>query len=244
MFKKILILFIIVLFQNSYSYSREFNYEVYSLNLNFLNIKFNTSKNKLYSIINSKGLAGYFIKSQSIILTTLNTQNNTLNYYFNSQSKNKNKTYNYKKINNVINIDNIKLNKGKNFKKIIKTDLQNTFDPLSAVELILYNNILDSKCKNSKKIYDGDDVYSISLAQNKKNHSFIKFKDKKYKISFSCRLNYKAISGHKFKREEKLNSRYLDIYFSQINNNIVPVYFEANAKLVPLKMYLSTILTP
>ena len=161
MFKKILILFIIVLFQNSYSYSREFNYEVYSLNLNFLNIKFNTSKNKLYSIINSKGLAGYFIKSQSIILTTLNTQNNTLNYYFNSQSKNKNKTYNYKKINNVINIDNIKLNKGKNFKKIIKTDLQNTFDPLSAVELILYNNILDSKCKNSKKIYDGDDVYSI-----------------------------------------------------------------------------------
>ena len=244
MYKKILILFIIVLFQNSYSYSREFNYEVYSLNLNFLNIKFNTSKNKLYSIINSKGLAGYFIKSQSIILTTLNTQNNTLNYYFNSQSKNKNKTYNYKKINNVINIDNIKLNKGKNFKKIIKTDLQNTFDPLSAVELILYNNILDSKCKNSKKIYDGDDVYSISLAQNKKNHSFIKFKDKKYKISFSCRLNYKAISGHKFKREEKLNSRYLDIYFSQINNNIVPVYFEANAKLVPLKMYLSTILTP
>lgn len=244
MYKKILILFIIVFFQSSCSYSREFNYEVYGLNLNFLNIKFNTSENKLYSIINSKGLAGYFIKSQSIIQTTLNNQNNTLNYYFNSQSKKKNRTYNYKKINNVINFENIRLNKGKNFKKIIDTDLLNTYDPLSAVELILYSNSLDSKCKNSKKIYDGDDVYSIFLSQNKKNYSIIKFKDKKYKISFSCRLNYKAISGHKFKREEKLNSMYLDIYFSKISNNIIPVYFETNAKLVPLKMYLSTILTP
>jgi len=244
MFKKILILFIIVFFQNSSSYSREFNYEVYSLNLNFINIKFNTSKNKLYSIINSKGLAGYFIKSQSIALTTLNIQNDTLNYYFNSQSKNKNKTYNYKKINNVINFDNIKLNKGKNFKKIIKTDLLNTYDPLSAIELILYNNSLDSKCKNSKKIYDGDDVYIIFLTQNMKKHSLIKFKEKKYKIIFSCRLNYKAISGHKLKREKKLNSKYLDIYFSKISNNIIPVYFETSAKLVPLKMYLSTILTP
>ena len=89
MYKKILILFIIVFFQSSCLYSREFNYEVYGLNLNFLNIKFNTSENKLYSIINSKGLAGYFIKSQSIIQTTLNKQNNTLNYYFNTQSKKK-----------------------------------------------------------------------------------------------------------------------------------------------------------
>jgi hypothetical protein len=244
MFKKILILFIVVFFQSSSSYSREFNYEVYGLNLNFLNIKFNTSRNKLYSIINSKGLAGYFIKSKSIIQTTLNSKNNTLSYYFNSQSKKKSKTYNYKKTNNEINFDNIRFNKGKNFKEIFKTDLLNTYDPLSAVDLMLFNSSLDSKCKNSKKIYDGDDVYRVFLTQNKKNYLFIKFKDKKYKISFSCRLNYKAISGHKFKREEKLNSMYLDIYFSKISNNIIPVYFETNTKLVPLKMYLSTILTP
>ena len=69
----------------------------------------------------------------------------------------------------------------------------------------------------TRVVDDGDDVYSIFLTQNKKNYSIIKFKDKKYKISFSCRLNYKAISGHKFKREEKLNSMYLDIYFSKIS---------------------------
>ena len=78
MFKKILIFFIFLFFQSSYLYSREFNYEVYGLNLNFLKIKFNISNNKLYSIINSKGLAGYFIKSQNVIQTTLDKENNII----------------------------------------------------------------------------------------------------------------------------------------------------------------------
>jgi len=36
----------------------------------------------------------------------------------------------------------------------------------------------------------------------------------------------------------------MDIYFSKISNDIIPVYFETKAKLITLKMYLSTILTP
>ena len=91
MFKKILILLFLVFFQSSHLYSREFNYEVYGLNLNFLNIKYNINDNKLYSIINSKGLAGYFVKSQSIIQTTIDKENNSLSYYFNSLKKNKKK---------------------------------------------------------------------------------------------------------------------------------------------------------
>ena len=47
--------------------------------------------NKLYSIINSKGLAGYFIKSQSIIQTTLDKESNSVSYYFNSSRKNEEK---------------------------------------------------------------------------------------------------------------------------------------------------------
>ena len=163
------------------------------------------SDNKLYSIINSKGLAGYFIKSQSIILTTIDKEINSLSYYFNSLKKNEEKTYHYKKINNKINVDKIKLNKGENFKKIERSDLFNTLDPLSAVEFILFNNVINSKCKNKKKIFDGDDVYLVFLTQNKINYSFIKYRNQNYKISFSCRLNYKAISGHKLNREKKLN---------------------------------------
>ena len=244
MFKKILILLTLVFFQSSQLYSREFNYEVYGLNLNFLNIKYNINDNKLYSVINSKGLAGYFVKSQSIIQTTIDKENNSVSYYFNSLKKNKEKTYYYKKINNKIILDKIKLNKGENFKKIIRSDLLNTLDPLSAVELILFDNVLNSKCENKQKIFDGDDVYLVTLTKNKINYPFIKYKNQNYKISFSCRLNYKAISGHKFKRETKLNSLYTDVYFSKISNDIIPVYFETKAKFVPLKMYLSTILTP
>ena len=244
MFKKILILLTLVFFQSSQLYSREFNYEVYGLNLNFLNIKYNINDNKLYSVINSKGLAGYFVKSQSIIQTTIDKENNSVSYYFNSLKKNKEKTYYYKKINNKIDVDKIKLNKGENFKKIIRSDLLNTLDPLSAVELILFDNVLNSKCEKKQKIFDGDDVYLVSLSKNRINYPLIKYKNQNYKISFSCRLNYKAVSGHKFKREKRLNSLYLDIYFTKISNDIIPVYFETKAKLVPLKMYLSTILTP
>ncbi len=244
MYKKILILIIIVFFQSSHLYSREFNYEVHGLNLNFLNIKYNINDNKLYSIINSTGLVGYFVKSQSIIQTTKDKENNSLSYYFNSLKKDQEKTYYYKKINNKIDLDKIKLNKGENFKKITRSDLLNTLDPLSAVELILFNNVLNSKCEKKQKIFDGDDVYLVSLTKNKIKYPFIKYKNQNYKISFSCRLNYKAISGHKFEREKRLNSLYLDIYFSKISNDIIPVYFETKAKLLPLKMYLSTILTP
>ncbi len=244
MLKKIFILLTFLFFQSSQLYSREFNYEVYGLNLNFLNIKLNFNDNKLYSIINSKGLAGYFIKSKSIIQTTLDKDNNSLSYYFNSLRRNEEKTYHYKKVNNIIDFDKIKLNKGENFKKIIKTDLLNTLDPLTAIKLILFDNTLNSKCKNKTKIFDGDDVYLVSLTKNKINYPFIKYKKQNYKISFSCRLNYKAISGHKFKREKKLNSLSIDTYFSKISNDIIPVYFETKAKLVPLKMYLSTIITP
>ena len=244
MFKKILILFIFVFFQSSHLYSREFNYEVYGLNLNFLSIKYNISDKKLYSIINSKGLAGYFIKSKSIIQTTLDKENNSLSYYFKSLKKNEEKTYHYKKINNIIDFDKIKLDKGENFIKINKDDLSNTLDPLSAVELILFDTVLNPECKKKQKIFDGDDVYLVTLTKNKTFHPVIKYKNQNFKIIFSCRLNYKAISGHKFKREKKLNSLYIDVYFSKISSDIIPVYFETQAKLIPLKMYLSTILTP
>lgn len=244
MFKKILFLSFLLFFQNSYLYSREFNYKVYGLNINFLKIKFHISNNKLYAVINSRGLTDYFIKSKNIIQTTLDRKNNSLNYYFNSQSKGKEKTYFFKKINNRVKIENIKLNKGEDFKKIKKRDLFNIFDPLSATGSLLFSNTLNSKCNGSKKIYDGDDVYLIYLTKNKIKKSYIKFKNTKFIINFSCKLNYKAISGHKLKREKKLNSMYLDVYFSKIVNDIVPVYFETRAKLVPLKMYLSTNLTP
>ncbi len=209
-----------------------------------MNLKFNISENKLYSIIISRGLVGYFINFKQLIQTTTDKKNNYLEYYSNLQKKNKEKIYQFKKINNKIVLEGVQFNKGLNYKIINKKDLINVVDPLTAVQKILFSNKLDSNCNIREDIYDGDDVYQVFLTQNRMDYSFINFKNNNYKISFSCRLNYKTVSGHKYKREKKLNSMYLNVFFSKIGNDVIPVYLETTAKLVPLKMYLSTVLRP
>ncbi len=209
-----------------------------------MNLKFNISEEKLYSIINSRGLVGYFVDFRNIFQTTMSKKYNSLEYYSNSQKKNKKKIYYFKKINNKVILKDVKLDKGRDHKVINQNDLINIVDPLTAIKKILFSDRLDSNCDLKKKIYDGDDVYQVFLTKNKKKKSFIKYKNNKHKISFSCRLNYKAISGHKFKREKNLNLMFLDVYFSNIENDTIPVYFETTAKLIPLKIYLSTVLSP
>jgi len=54
-----------------------------------MKIKFKETDSKIYSIINSKGLVGYFVNFQNIIQTTFDKRNNSINYYFNLQKKNK-----------------------------------------------------------------------------------------------------------------------------------------------------------
>ena len=243
MFKKFLILLIFIFFQNSNLYSSEFRYQVFGLNINFLKLKINIDKKKIYSIIVSEGLTGYFVNFKNIIQTSFDKKNN-LNYYFNLQKNNEVKIYQFKKINNKINLKNVKLNKGKDYKNIKKKNLSRVVDPLSAAKLILFSNNLNSKCNIDQDIYDGDDVFNIYLTKKSKNYLFINYKNNRYKILFSCRLRYKAVAGHKIKREKKLNSRYLDVYFAKVNGKIIPVYFETKLKLIPLKMYLSTVLKP
>ena len=60
----------------------------------------------------------------------------------------------------------------------------NTLDPLSAVELILFDNFLNSKCENKQKIFDGDDVYLVSLTKNKINYPLLNIKIKIIKLVF------------------------------------------------------------
>ena len=244
MFKKLFLILFLIFFQSSKVYSSEFTFEVYGLKINFIKVKVNFAQNKFFSIINSQGLIGYFVEFSNIIQTTFNSSNNNLNYFFNIKKKDKEKIYQYVKQDGKILIDNTQLKKGKNYKEIQHMDLVGTVDPLTAVHQILFNNNLDHQCGSRAKIYDGDDVYEVYLSPRKLDKLSVDYKKQNFQIIFSCRLNYKAISGHKFEREQKLNSRYLDVYFSKINNSIIPVYFETKSKFIKLKMYLSTILTP
>ena len=58
-------------------------------------------------------------------------------------------------------------------------------------------------------------MYEIFLTPEEKNKSKIKFNKKEYKIIFVCRLNYKAISGHKFK-EKKIEFKVFRYLFFKI----------------------------
>jgi len=209
-----------------------------------MKIKFKETDSKIYSIINSKGLVGYFVNFQNIIQTTFDKRNNSVNYYFNLQKKNKEKIYQYKKINNIIDAKKLKFNKGVEYQTIEPSHLGNTVDPLVAVKQILFNDKLNSKCNGNTKIYDGDDVYRVYLTPKKMNKLQVDYGKIKYQTTFACRVNYEAISGHKLKRTAKLNSLYLDVYFSKVNSKLIPVYFETKAKVIPIKMYLSTVLSP
>ncbi len=206
-----------------------------------MEVKINIKKNKIYSLINSKGLIGYFVNFENIIQTSFD--DNLTHYYFNLKKKNKEKIYEFKKTNQQIESKKLKLDKGKGYQIIKKEDLVDAVDPLSAARDLLFSNNKTLKCSNKRKVYDGDDIYQIKLVPLEFNQSILKKLNQKYKIIKACKLEYLAIAGHKIKREEKLNSYFVNVYFSEQGKLAVPVYFESKSNLIDIKMYLSTDLT-
>lgn len=203
-----------------------------------MDVNLNFNDNKIYSLINSRGLISYFVNFKNIIQTSYD-QNQT-NYYFNLQKKSKEKIYEFKAINGRIDLRGLKLDKGSSYKKITKKHLLNVVDPLTATKELLFPQKNKIVCIGERKIYDGDDVYKVKLTSLEKNNKKLKELNKKYLINNYCRLSYIAIAGHKLKREKKLNSYFVNVYFAKIKNTIVPVYFESKSKFIDIKMYLST----
>ena len=203
-----------------------------------MDVNLNFNDNKIYSLINSRGLIGYFVNFKNIIQTSYD-QNQT-NYYFNLRKKNKEKIYEFKVINGRVDLRGLRLDKGSDYKKITKKDLLNVVDPLTATKELLFTQENKIVCNGERKIYDGDDVYKVKLSSLEKNNKKVKELNKQYLINNYCRLSYIAIAGHKLKREKKLNSYFVNVYFAKINNTIVPVYFESKSKFIDIKMYLST----
>ena len=203
-----------------------------------MDVNLNFNDNKIYSLINSRGLIGYFVNFKNIIQTSYDR--NQTNYYFNLQKKDKEKIYEFKVINGRVDLRGLKLDKGSGYKKINKKDLLNIVDPLTATKELLFSQKNKIVCSGERKIYDGDDVYKVKLTSLEKNNKKLKELNKKYLINNYCRLGYIAIAGHKLKREKKLNSYFVNVYFAKIKNTIVPVYFESKSKFIDIKMYLST----
>ena len=86
------------------------------------------------------------------------------------------------------------------------------------------------KCNFKSKVFDGEEVYILTLIDNKKINNG-------YKI---CTLKYQTVSGHKLKREKKLNNLELEIYYPLHSSDISNIYFKTKIKNLPLKMISTT----
>jgi hypothetical protein len=241
MFKKFLF-FLFILFQTSPLLASQFNFNVYALNLNFMQVKFDMNNNKIFSVIESKGLVGHFVSFKTIIQTTF--LDNKVRYFFKEFKKNKDEIYEFETVNGKVIYNSKKIKKNSQYKKIEIQDLKDTVDPLTGVRDMLFGQKTKLNCSLKQKIYDGDDVYEVYFKPIKKLIKEVVIEEKKYPIHQACSLNYKAISGHKLSREKDLNSRYLNVYFAKQEDTFVPVYFDTKLKILSLKMQLSTIVKP
>lgn len=239
MLRKFIFILFLFLTQNTISFAKQYDYEIVGFGLDFVHLSFGFNDKKFYASIDNVGLASFFSKSQTEIKT--NFLPNEIAYFFKSTKKDKIKNYAFKKTNDELSFDKKILNKGSDHKNIKLEELTNVIDPLSAIKRHLFDIKNNFSCSNKVKIFDGDDVYQITLNEQKLDKSFlIKFRENQFNITHKCLLTYQAISGHKFKNEKKLNDRSLMVFFAKINNAYVPVYFETDSSILPLKMYLST----
>ena len=101
-------------------------------------------------------------------------------------------------------------------------------DPLSALTEILKKGL--NNCNFSEKVFDGEDVYILKLVDANLTRN-------EHKL---CTLYYQTVSGHKIKREKKLNNIKINIFYPKHNRDISNIYFETKVNNIPMKMISTT----
>jgi len=187
-------------------------------------------KNNNFSVEgHSKGLLDIFVQVEANGETI--TSNDKVDYKFHYQKKSNQQV--------VKNIAVPPRSVAKNIIPIKKEDLTNVVDPLSSIDYLLFNQKNNLSCNKQIKVFDGSEVYLLSLSLLETKSKKIQSSKLSYQGSLSsCRLSYKTISGHEKKDEKKLNKMYVDIYFGKTNKDYIPYYLTNKSGLVTLKMFL------
>lgn len=213
---------------------------MYGLNIKFMEMNFVTKNNNQFSVEgHSKGLLDIFVQVEANGETI--TNNNKVDYKFHYQKKSKERTtlISFQDQQVVKNIAVPPRSIAKNIIPIQKEDLMNVVDPLSSIYYLLFNQKNNLSCNKQIKVFDGSEVYSLSLSLLETKSKRIHSSKLSYQGSLSsCRLSYKTISGHEKKDEKKLNKMYVDIYFGKTNKDYIPYYLTNKSGLVTLKMFL------
>ena len=87
-----------------------------------------------------------------------------------------------------------------------------------------------NNCNFSEKVFDGEDVYILKLVDANLTRN-------EHKL---CTLYYQTVSGHKIKREKKLNNIKINIFYPIHNRDISNIYFETKVNNIPMKMISTT----
>jgi hypothetical protein len=237
--KLFIIIFILFSFVTQNLYAKDFFYEIYGLNLKFMEIQFSNSPHQeLATKIKSKGLLNFFVSFRGNGSTKANTEQTSYQFQYQKKKKARSTTIIFKDKKVIKNVSRPARKKQTNIIPIQSYHLQDVMDPLTALNQLLFNQTNKLNCNQKIKVFDGSDVFYLILSRQKNNDqifnsSKITFK----KLLRKCKMQYQTIAGHKAKDEKKFNKSYVDIFYGKHDMVYLPYFLRTKAK-ISLKMFL------
>ena len=238
--KKIFIfIFILCNFATQTVSASEYHYDVYGLNIRFMEIKFSNTKNeKLTTDIESKSLLSYFydFKGSGIV----EQKPNQAIYEFSYQKKEKSRTTTVVLKDQAVinNFSNPPRKEKKDIVPVTKEDLKNVVDPLTAVQQLIFDQNKKLNCNKQKKVFDGANVFYLKLSQVDTDPYIIDSPKLIYQEPMQkCKLTYQTISGHELEDEAKANKMYVDIFYGEKNKMFYPYFLTTKSKIT-VEMFL------
>ncbi len=239
--KKIFIFYFILFnFVAQLLHAREFNFDVYGLNLRFMNVQFTYSQTKkITTQLESRGLMGFFTHFEGEGSSENFSNDVVYNFSYDKKKIKRSRTITFRdgKI-----VKNIAVPKRKIKTEIVpvkEQDLENTVDPLAAIYYLIFNQKNNLNCNKKHKVFDGANVYFLILSQIDKNDYTIDSSNLVYNGPMQkCKLSYQTVSGHEIKDEKKFNKMYVDIFYGKKKEMFLP-YFLTTKSTITIEMFLN-----
>ena len=237
--KLFIFIFILFSFVTQNLHAKDFFYEIYGLNLKFMEIQFSNSPHQeLATKIKSKGLLNFFVSFKGNGSTKAHAKQTSYQFQYQKKKKARATTIVFKDRKVIKNISQPARKKQTNIIPIQSHHLQNIVDPLTAINQLLFNQKSKLNCNQRTKVFDGSDVFYLILSkQSNKDHIVNSSKITFKKPLRKCRLQYQTIAGHKAKDEKKFNKSYVDIFYGKQDAVYLPYFLRTKSK-ISLKMFL------
>ncbi len=220
--------------------ARDYNFDVYGLNIRFMKVQFSTqSNNTIATEIESQSLLAFFSYFKGVGITKNTKDQFTYNFSYDKIKKKRSTTIVFKNNKVTENFSVPAKEIKKNIVPVQKQDLENVVDPLTAIQLLVFNQKNNLNCNKQQKVFDGTNVFYLKLSQENSDGYVIDSSKLSYQGSLQkCKLSYVIVSGHEVEDEKKLNKMYVDIFFGKQNKMFLPYFLTTKSKIT-LEMFLN-----